>query len=46
MDAYRGGKDAKEAQIQVKKFSSQKYTSHRCIPEGCSSIRLDSTKKG
>jgi hypothetical protein len=29
-----GGKDAKEAQIQVKKFSSRQYTSHCCIPEG------------
>jgi len=25
MDAYRGGKDAKKAQIQIKKFSFQKY---------------------
>src|SRR6266498_2062624 len=33
MDAYRGGKDAKEAQIEVKKFSSRKYTSHCRIPE-------------
>src|SRR6266498_6133701 len=33
MDAYRGGKDAKEAQIEVKNFSSRKYTSHRRIPE-------------
>ena len=33
MDAYRGGKDAKEAQIQVKKFSSRKYISHHRIPE-------------
>jgi len=34
MDAYRGGKDAKEAQIVVKQFSSRRYTSHRRIPEG------------
>jgi len=33
MDAYRGGKGAKEAQVEVKKFSSQRYTSHRRIPE-------------
>jgi len=34
MHAYRGGKDAKKAQIEVEKFSSQKYSSHCRIPEG------------
>ncbi len=34
MDAYRGGKDAKEAQVEVKKFSSRRFASHRRIPEG------------
>jgi hypothetical protein len=33
MEAYRSGLGAKEAQIQVKEFSSRHYTSHRCIPE-------------
>ncbi|KAJ7599763.1 hypothetical protein C8J56DRAFT_1072391 [Mycena floridula] len=33
IDAYRSGMDAKSAQIQVKAFSSRKYTSHRRIPE-------------
>ena len=33
MDAYREGKGTKEAQQQVKDFSSCKYTSHHCIPE-------------
>lgn len=33
MTAYRGGMGAKDAQLQVKKFSSTKYTSHRRIPE-------------
>ena len=33
MEAYREGKSAKEAQLQVKKFSSRKYTSHRQVPE-------------
>ncbi|TFK32290.1 hypothetical protein BDQ12DRAFT_617331, partial [Crucibulum laeve] len=33
MEAYRSGMDAKMAQMQVKKFSSCIYTSHRCIPE-------------
>ena len=28
-----GGLEAKEAQIQVKKFSSKHYTSHRRVPE-------------
>ena len=33
MNAYRGGKDAKDAQIEVKKFSSRKYSSHRRVTE-------------
>ena len=33
VEAYAGGKDAKEAQFQVKKFSSRVYTSHRRVPE-------------
>lgn len=33
MKAYKEGKGAKEAQIQVKKFSSWAQSSHRCIPE-------------
>jgi len=33
MEAYRGGLGAKEAQIQVKKFSSKCYTSHGRVPE-------------
>ena len=32
-EAYRGGLDAKQAQIQVKAFSSRWYTSHRRVPE-------------
>ena len=33
MEAYWSGLSAREAQFQVKKFSSCKYTSHRRIPE-------------
>ena len=33
MEAYRNGLGAKEAQIQVREFSSRCYTSHRRIPE-------------
>src|SRR3984957_13435585 len=33
MEAYREGKGAKEAQIQVKKFSSRAQSSHLRIPE-------------
>ncbi|KAF9455869.1 hypothetical protein BDZ94DRAFT_1179020, partial [Collybia nuda] len=33
MDVYGGSLREKKAQIQVKKFSSMCYTSHRCIPE-------------
>ncbi|KAJ3739808.1 hypothetical protein DFH05DRAFT_1537831 [Lentinula detonsa] len=33
MDAYRNGMDAKNASIQVKAYSSCKFTSHRRIPE-------------
>lgn len=33
IEAYAGGLGAKDAQFQVKKFSSRIYTSHRRIPE-------------
>jgi len=33
MEAYRSGLGTTAAQLQVKKFSSHKYKSHRCIPE-------------
>lgn len=33
MEAYWGGLSAKQAQLQVKKFSSRCYTSHRWVPE-------------
>ena len=33
MNAYHGGLGAKEAQIQVCKFSSTRYSSHQRIPE-------------
>lgn len=33
MDAYRTGLGAKDAQMQVKAFSSRKYQSHHRIPE-------------
>jgi hypothetical protein len=33
MEAYRGGLDAKQAQFQVKTFSSRCYRSHRRVPE-------------
>ena len=33
MEAYRGGLDAKQAQFQVKSYSSRCYTSHRRVPE-------------
>ncbi|KAJ3820387.1 hypothetical protein F5880DRAFT_1451657, partial [Lentinula raphanica] len=33
MDAYRGGLDVKEAQFQVRAFSSKKYKSHRRVGE-------------
>jgi hypothetical protein len=33
MEAYREGKSAKEAQLQEKKLSSRKYTSHCRVPE-------------
>ena len=33
MHAYRGGKTGKEAQKQVKQFSSWRYNSHHCVPE-------------
>ena len=31
MEAYRAGLGSVQAQLQVKKFSSRKYKSHRCI---------------
>jgi hypothetical protein len=34
MEAYRLGLETKDAQLEVRKFSSAKYKSHRCIPEG------------
>jgi hypothetical protein len=33
MEAYRSGLYVKKAQIQVKAFSSRRYTSHRRVPE-------------
>ena len=33
MEAYRGGKDAKEASLLVKQFGSRRYDSHRRVPE-------------
>jgi hypothetical protein len=33
MEAYRSGLETNDAQMQVKKFSSTKYKSHRRIPE-------------
>ncbi|KAG1796460.1 uncharacterized protein BJ212DRAFT_1408644 [Suillus subaureus] len=33
MEAYRTGLSTKDAQFQVKQFSSTKYKSHRRIPE-------------
>jgi hypothetical protein len=33
MEAYQGGLGAKQAQMQVKSFSSRHYTSHRRVPE-------------
>ena len=33
MEAYQGGLGAKQAQIQVRNFSSRCYTSHRRVPE-------------
>ncbi|KAF8236655.1 hypothetical protein L208DRAFT_1525019 [Tricholoma matsutake] len=40
MEAYGDGLGVKDAQIQVKKFSSKCYTSHRRIPE-CVAAALD-----
>src|ERR1700722_3007873 len=37
MDAYRAGLGTSEAQIQVRKFSSTKYKSHRRVPEAVAS---------
>lgn len=33
MDAYRSGLSTKDAQVQVKQFSSTKYKSHRRVPD-------------
>ena len=33
MEAYRNGKSAKDVQFDVKKYGSQKYTSHRRASE-------------
>jgi hypothetical protein len=33
MEAYRTGLETKDAQFQVKQFSSTKYKSHRRVPE-------------
>jgi hypothetical protein len=33
MDAYRGGLDCKDAQVEVKKFSTRQYKSHRRVGE-------------
>jgi len=33
IEAYGDGLGAKDAQIQVKKFSSECYTSHRRVPK-------------
>ncbi|KAG2153091.1 uncharacterized protein EDB93DRAFT_1239876 [Suillus bovinus] len=33
IDAYRMGLGTADAQLQVKKFSSRQYKSHRCIPD-------------
>ena len=37
IEAYRSGLGTREAQVQVRKFSSTMYKSHRCIPEGVAS---------
>jgi hypothetical protein len=34
MEAYRSGLETKAAQLEVRKFSSAKYKSHRRVPEG------------
>ena len=33
IEAYKSGRTAKEAQLQVQQFSSKKYKSHRRVPE-------------
>jgi len=33
MEAYWSGLETKEAQLQVREFSSKKYKSDRCVPE-------------
>jgi hypothetical protein len=41
MEAYREVKGAKEAQIQVKKFSSPAQSWHRHIPEYVAQAKFD-----
>ena len=38
MEAYRSGLETKEAQLQVREFSSKKYKSDRHVPETVASI--------
>ena len=38
MEAYEGGLTAKAAQIQVKKFSSRQYKSHRRVPDAVTAL--------
>ena len=42
MEAYRDGKSAKDAQFDVKKYGSHRYTSHRKASERVAR-RLDET---
>lgn len=37
MDAYRSDLDTRNAQLQVKQFSSRRFKSHRRVPEGLAS---------
>jgi len=37
MEAYQSGLGTKDAQLQVRKFSSTMYKSHRRIPDGVAS---------
>ncbi|KAM6496658.1 hypothetical protein JOM56_007131 [Amanita muscaria] len=38
IQAYSTGLSAKDAQFEVKRFSSKRYTSHRRIPEGVAQL--------
>ena len=40
IDAYRSGLGTADAQVQVQKFSSTKYKSHRCIPDGVTQLSV------